>query len=88
MEKPGLSLRYETVDGEPITVGARTLRPQSRVLSVRWPNGGWVVNHPSAITIENEEERQEITIPDVTRWGQWTMIGLAILFLLIGLKRR
>jgi hypothetical protein len=81
-------VRYETVDGEPITVGARTLRPQSGVLSVRWPNGGLIVNHPRAIAVEEAGVRHEITIPDVTRWGQWAMIGLAILFILIGLKRR
>lgn len=88
MEGSGLSLRYETVDGEPIAVGTRTLRPQSRVLRVSWPNGGLIVNHPSAIAVEEAGVHHEITIPDVTRWGQWTMIGLSILFLLIGLKRR
>ena len=86
MEGSALSLRYETVDGEPITVGARTLRPQSDVLRVSWPNGGWVLNHPRAVAVEEAGVTQEIAIPDITRWGLLGMVVLTIVFVLIGIK--
>ncbi|MCB0112848.1 MAG: hypothetical protein R2873_03435 [Caldilineaceae bacterium] len=88
MEASGLMMNYETVDGEPITVGTRTLRPQSRVLDVRWPGGGFVVNHPHRIFVEDAAQRQEIAIPNLTRRARWAMLGLAALFLIIGLTRR
>ncbi len=88
MNEAGPGINYESIDGEPFTVGARTIRPQSHVLTVRWPNGGWVLNRPTSISVEEAGVAQQIPIPDPTRWGQWILIGAAILFVIIGIRAR
>jgi hypothetical protein len=76
---------YELVSGEPTAVDDATLTPQSRVLSVRWPNGGWVWNRPVAVVVEQDGRTERLPIVDVTRIAQLTLYGISLLFALLAL---
>ena len=88
------NVQYELKTGSPITVDETTLTPQSQVLTVRWPNGGWVWNRPVAVLVELDGETQRVPIMDVTRIAQLGLIAFAFFFALmtllakLGLKRR
>jgi hypothetical protein len=38
--------------------------------------------------VEEEGITRQLPVVDVTRQGQWLLLGLAILFVIIGMKRR
>lgn len=78
-------VQYKLETGSPITIEETTLTPQSQVLSVRWPNGGWVWNRPVAILAEKDGESQRHAIIDVTRYAQFGLIGVAFLFAILAL---
>lgn len=65
--------QWEIRDGQPVTVGGRTVTPQAQVLSLRLPfdrsavAGGFVWNRPVAVVVEENGRYQRIPIPDVTR---------------------
>ena len=59
--------QWEIQDGQPVTVGERTVTPQAQVLSVRLPFGGFVWNRPAAVLVEENGRVQRLPIPDVTR---------------------
>lgn len=77
--------KWETASGETATVGDVSVTPQSKALTVRWPNGGWVWNRPVAVLMERGEEKERIPIVDVTRMGQLALYGLSLAFAVIGL---
>lgn len=78
-------VQYKLETGSPITIEETTLTPQSQVLSVRWPNGGWVWNRPVAILAEKDGESQRHAIIDVTRYAQFGLIGVAFFFAILAL---
>lgn len=71
--------QLEIQDGQPVTVGGRTVTPQAQVLSLRLPwdrravAGGFVWNRPVAVVVEENGRSQRLPILDVTR-----MIMLAV----------
>jgi hypothetical protein len=87
-------VQYQLETGSPTTVGQTTLTPQSQVLSVRWPNGGWVWNRPVAVLVEQDGESERLPIIDVTRMAQIGLIAFAFFFAVLtllvrlGTKRR
>lgn len=81
-------ITFERVTGDPLTVGERILRPASYVLTIRWPNGGWIWQHPAGVVVEEEGVFRYLPVVDVTRQNQWLFWGLALLFLIIGITRR
>lgn len=78
-------VKYELVSGEPTAVGDATLTPESRVLSVRWPNGGWVWNRPVAVVVEQEGLTERLPIVDVTRIAQVSLYGFSLFIALLTL---
>ncbi len=88
------SVRYELVTGEPTTVDDTTITPETRVLSVRWPNGGWVWNRPVAVVVEQEGQIERLPIVDVTRVAQISLYGFSLFIALLtliaslGLRRK
>ena len=76
--------RYETTAGEAILVGDVALTPHCRALTLRWPGGGWIWNRPVSISVEEHGMVRHLPIVDVTRLAQWTMMGLAMLFVGMG----
>jgi hypothetical protein len=85
MSKLNDVIQWQTVSGEQVTVGDVTCSPQSRALTVRWPNGGFVWNRPTAVLVERGGQTERIPIVDVTRIAQLTLLGLGIVFSIVTL---
>ena len=73
------TFQYQTLLGDPITIGDLTITSQSQALTIRWPGGGWVWNRPVAILVERDGGTERIPIVDVTRVAQWAMLGVSVL---------
>ena len=78
-------VQYQLETGSPTPVGEVNLTPQSQVLTVRWPNGGWVWNRPVAVLVEQDGESERLPIVDVTRMAQLGLIAFAFLFAILSL---
>ena len=63
--------------GDSITVGDVTITPQSQVLTLRWPHGGWTWHRPVAVLVARDGETKRIPIVDVTRVAQLVLLGLS-----------
>jgi hypothetical protein len=74
----GDSVQLRDISGTEIRVV-----PQSQALSIHWPKGGFVWNHPVAITVESDEQVERVPIIDVTRIAQIVLWGLSAFFTLI-----
>jgi hypothetical protein len=66
-------LEVSTATGPPLQVGAIRLTPQSRVVKVRLPFGGWVWNRPTSVMVEGGDAKKRIPIRDVTPLAQIVM---------------
>jgi hypothetical protein len=64
------------VPAEPVTVGEVTVTPRARALVVRLPQGGFVWNRPTAVTVERAGAVRRVPVVDVTRVLQ---LGLLVL---------
>lgn len=77
-------------------VGDLVITPQSEVLQVQLPFGGFVWHRPVRVVVEGNGEpeaasgrnAQIIPIPDVTRQALWAILGLSILVNLLLSSRR
>lgn len=95
---------WETKRGEPVQVGDWVVTPQSQVLAVQLPFGGFVWHRSVSVVVEGNDEPnaasdspdaasgrnlQFIPIPDVTRQALWAILGLSLLaHLLLSSRRR
>ena len=75
--------QWQTISGDPTTVGDVTVTPQSQALTIRWPYGGVVWNRPTAVLVERDEQTERIPIVDVTRTAQLSLLGLSLAFSVI-----
>jgi hypothetical protein len=84
-----LKVQWQTVSGDPVTVGDVTVTPQSQALIVRWPFGGFVWNRPVAILVEREGARivERMRVVDVTRIVQLGLLGFSLVFSIAVLSR-
>ena len=75
-------VHWQTLSGEPVTVGGVTVTPQSRALIVQWPYriGGLVWNRPLAVWVQRGGQTRRIPVVDVTRRAQIALFGLALVF--------
>ncbi len=71
-------LQWQTIDGDPITVGNVTVTPQSQALIVRWPFGGFIWNRPIAVLVDRNGRRERIPIVDTTRLLQLGFLGFSL----------
>ncbi len=69
---------WQTISGKPITVGERTITPQSKALSITLPFGGFVWNRPFAVLVEQNRRTEQIPIVDITRQATFTLAILGI----------
>jgi len=81
----GELVRWETVVGQPVTVGEATVTPEASVLTVRLPGrrGGFVWNRPAAVTVARKGQSERIPVVDVTRVAQVSLLVAAAAVLLI-----
>jgi hypothetical protein len=57
----------QEVSAAPVTVGDLTVTPRSRALVVRLPQGGFVWNRPTALTVERAGAVRHVPVVDITR---------------------
>ena len=72
-------IQKETHLGVPITVGKRTITPQTQTFMVRFPFGWMVWNRLTAVLVTENEQTSSITIPDPTRLMLWIFTGVGVL---------
>lgn len=72
-------IEKETYLGVPLTVGRRTITPQSQAVRVLLPIGGFVWNRPMAVLVTENNHTITIPIPDPTRVILWSFTGIGVL---------
>jgi hypothetical protein len=60
----------------PVTVGEVTVTPRARALVVRLPQGGFVWNRPTAVTVQRAGAVKHLRVVDVTRLLQLALLAL------------
>jgi len=75
--------QWQTTSGNPVTVGAVTVTPQSQALTIRRSFGGLVWNRPSAVLVERDGHVERLPIRDVTRVVQLALLGFSVVFLIV-----
>lgn len=70
----GNVLQWEQVTGEPMMIQDTRIIPQTRVLRVQAPFGGFVWNRPVAVIVERAGKRERMQVPDVTLFLQLAMV--------------
>jgi hypothetical protein len=63
----GKVFQWEIQDGQSVTVGARTITPQTQVISLRLPFGGFVWNRPASVLVTENGRTRRLPVPDMTR---------------------
>jgi hypothetical protein len=61
----------------PVTVGDVTVTPRARALVVRLPQGGFVWNRPTAVTVQRAGATRRVPVVDLTRRLQLGLLALA-----------
>jgi hypothetical protein len=74
-------IQWQTISGNPVTMGDVSVTPQSQALTIRLPFGGFVWNRPVAVLVERGESHRVESIPvvDVTRIIQLGLLGFSLL---------
>jgi len=82
-------VQWQTVSGDPMTVGDVTVTPQSQALIVRWPFGGFVWNRPVAILVERNGSRtvERMRVVDVTRIIQLGLLSFSLVISIVVLSK-
>jgi len=75
-------VQWQTISGNPVTVGDVSVTPQSQALTLRLPIGGFVWNRPVAVLVERGESHhvERIPVVDVTRIIQLGLLGFSLVF--------
>ncbi len=75
-------VQWQTVSGNPVTMGDVSVTPQSQALTVRLPFGGFVWNRPVAVWVEHGKSHhvERIPVVDVTRIIQLGLLGFSLFF--------
>ena len=75
-------VQWQTVSGNPVTMGDVRVTPQSQSLAVRLPLGGFVWNRPVAVLVERGGSLavERIPVVDVTRLIQLGLLGFSLIF--------
>jgi hypothetical protein len=61
----------------PVTLGDVTVTPRTRALVIRLPQGGFVWNRPTALTVQQAGTVRHLPVVDVTRLLQLALLALA-----------
>ena len=85
MEGNSRIFQFNTIQGNPIILGDRTITPQSQALKIRLGKWGIVWNRPVAVLVEQDGEIHRLPVVDITRWIVWGISGIVLLFWIYGL---
>lgn len=83
-------ITWQKQTGTAYQIDDTTIIPQSQLLQIKLPFGGFVWHRPTGILVERNGRLDTIPIRDVTRIALWTLFGLTILinlFIFIGKRR-
>jgi hypothetical protein len=79
-------LQLTTVRDRPLVAGGVRVTPESQVLMLRLPFGGFVWHRPTAVVVERPgQTMQRVSIFDFTRAAQVSMLLGALLATVVGL---
>lgn len=70
-------VQWELKSGTPQQINAWTITPQSRVLMIRFPFGGFVWNWPSGVVLERNGRYTHHPINDPTRIILFALTGIS-----------
>jgi hypothetical protein len=76
-------VQVQIVTGDPVTVGATTVTPQSQAISVHWPGGGLIWHRPLAVLAARDGQTERLPIVDVTRNIQLGLLGAVLIVSLL-----
>lgn len=85
-----MMIQFGTSVSDPIPIGDKSVTLYSRALQLRFPKslGGLVWNRPVSVHVQNADgTEQELAVRDVTRWVQWTLMGVSALFALMAVRK-
>lgn len=82
---PQIALRKR--QGESVRAGGAELTPESLVLTIRLPFGGFVWQRPLAVIVTRGASTTRLPIRDATRRAQGLLLGGAAIIGLIMLRR-
>ncbi len=88
---PNSPVQFATLTGAPIHIGNSTITVRSRVFRSLFPraSGGLVWNRPISIDVQNDDgTAHTVPVRDVTRWAQWALMALSVLFMLLAVRKR
>ncbi len=72
-------ITWQDQSGQPIQVNQSTLTPQSQLLHISLPWGGFVWHRPTGVLVEKDGRTETLPITDITRLALWAFVGLVIL---------
>lgn len=73
------TIHWQQQTGTPIQINDVTVTPESQLLHIQLPGGGFVWHTPKAIVVEQNGRQQMIPIVDITRLIVWICFGITIL---------
>lgn len=76
-------VQLEKRTGGPVQVGELSLRPEVQVFRLRFPWGGYVLNRPTGMLVDDGKQVERVAITDVTRIAQTALLVTAGFFILL-----
>lgn len=70
-------IELTTRTGEPYTVGATVVTPQSQALIIQLPFFRFVWNRPIAVLVDRAGQTERLPIVDITRYAVWGLMAFS-----------
>jgi hypothetical protein len=85
MSQPQKFIHFQASSGPAFTAGPLTVTPHMQTLTGRWPAAGWRWSRPVSVTWQMGEQSGQLTIIDLTRLVQLSLLSLSVIFFITGL---
>lgn len=83
MNQPNSLFTFTETVHAPLHIGAYTVTPLAHAAALQLPFGGLVWNRPVALEVRHGEQTERISIPDVTRLGQFAAAAAGAMFAIL-----
>lgn len=77
-------IRWEKQMGTAVQLDSKTITPQSQVLHVTLPFGGFVWQWPTVVSVSENGQTETVPIVDKTRTAVWRIWGMAAVIIALG----